>query len=98
MTRQEKIEWIIENRKMLSTIPNIRVSDEIEKINGFGKKRDYLLIDLNRRSSLAREVSVIFISGGVWQYNFLNVQPQNHKYFSLNQCLDLIIFLMKRYQ
>lgn len=97
MTLNEKIKWIIDNRKLLFN-DNIylRVVDNIDKLDAWKHKRDYLLIDSDRGAG-SQECNVIFIHGGVWQYHYTNVRPDLRKYIPLERYLDIIIWLMKRY-
>ena len=97
MTLNEKIKWIIDNRKLLfSDKIKMRVRDEIDAIDYWHHKRDYLLIDTDR-SANPQECKVIFIHGGVWQYRYLNSRPDLRKYISCERFLDMVIWLMKRY-
>lgn len=103
MTLNEKIKWIIENRKKLHCLYGLRIFDEVDDIDAWGYKKNYLLISTKvpRDEKIisvpfSREITVIFIEGGVWQYQYLNALPSKKDYYPLERFLDLIMWRMKR--
>jgi len=84
---ESKIKIIYKNKDLLE---KIFITDRVH----FSSDETYIGIERQHRNNSENEnirQSIIFVSGGIWQYNFINTTPSDKKYIGVEQYIDALV-------